>query len=227
MDIVIPYRRSGSNELRYMLRSLVNIEHDRVFIIGDRPILLQNVIYIPYAQTTDIAHNTFQIIKIACEDSRVSEDFILMSDDMFVMRKVESIPVRHRGTYRDVINAYSAQKQRGFYVSRMIATSKLLERLGFRDPLCYELHIPFVINKEKWLDICPIMKDTYNKLSIYGNFYKIGGEAMEDVKVRTSREIPRGDFISTFDTTFNTIPVGKYIRDTFPERSKYEKQYGR
>lgn len=219
MDIVIPYRRSRSDELIYALRSLKNFKHGKVYIIGDDP-NLQNIIHIPFRQTSDIAHNTKAILDLACNTPEISENFVWMADDMYFMRRVWRIPVLHRGTYDEVLERYT-NRPYNFYVHRMRRTNETLKKMGVENPLCYELHVPFVINKQKWLEL-NIPKDL-NKLSMYGNLCKIGGTKTEDVKVRQKDWIPQGPFASSHERTFGTNSLGKKVRELFPERSIYEK----
>lgn len=222
MDVVIAYRQSFSEELVYMLRSLQNLPHDRVYIIGDRPRVSGKVIHLPYKQTADLAHNTLTIMNMACEDAEISDDFIWIPDDVFIMQKLTKLSVYHRGKYADIIKEYKKKGKRNYYTERMQRTYNHLLMLGVEDPLCYELHVPFVINKEKWNSIKPHVKKDHNKLSMYGNLNDIGGTKARDVKVRRDSPYPTGHFVSTHDSTFGSNKIGKMIRDKFPERSIYE-----
>lgn len=218
MDIVIPYRRNNSAELVYALRSLKNIHHDRVYVIGDNP-NLNNIIYVPYKQTGDIARNTHSILNIACGIQEISEDFIWMADDMYFMKKTDRIPVLHRGHYDEILDKYSTRPI-NFYINRMIRTNEKLKQMGIEKPLCYEVHAPFVINKKRWIDLS--IPDTYNKLSMYGNLSDLGGIKTKDVKVRQKDWIPEGAFASSYDRTFGTNSLGKKVREMFSEESEYE-----
>ena len=68
MDIVYPIKKTIKNEdLRYSLRSLCNIEHNKVFIIGELPDWVsEEVYYIPVQQNLDRYEATTNNIKIAC-----------------------------------------------------------------------------------------------------------------------------------------------------------------
>ena len=81
--------------------------------------------------------------------------------------------------------------------------------------------MPFKINKAKWLALK--LDNRYNKLSVYGNVYNLGGtELDEDVKVRTRDHIPAGPFVSSFDHTFGRNSLGNKVRGLFPEKGQYE-----
>jgi hypothetical protein len=219
-DVVIPYRRSRSDELIYALRSLKNVPHGEVFVIGDDPGL--NVHYIPYRQSYDIAKNTLSILNLAVNTQEISEDFIWMADDTYIMQPIRRIPVMHRGTYDKILERYQ-NKVYNYYVQRMIKTNTKLKELGIESPLCYELHVPFVVNKKKWLQIAEHITPDLNKLSMYGNLCKLGGTRTRDVKVRQKDWVPEGVFASSHERTFGSNSLGKKVREQFGERSVYEK----
>lgn len=220
-SIVIPYKASNSDELRYALRSLKNYKHKDLWIIGDKPDFINDdVNYLPYRQTADIAQNTLNIIKMACENPDITENFVLMHDDMYFMRKISAIPVYHRGTYDEVLEGYK-NRLSNYYLRRMKNTKVHLMKLGVEKPLCYELHIPFTINKSKWLEL--ELDTRYNKLSVYGNLHKIGGTKHKDVKVRSKNRVPGGLFVSSHESSFAYNDLGKKIRALFIEKGQYEK----
>lgn len=223
MDVVIPYRRTRSDELVYALRSLKNIRHNKVFIIGDRPDFISDqVIHIRYRQTYDIAKNTLNIINLAVETTKVSEEFIWLHDDTYFMQPIRKIPILHRGTYDEVLEKYK-NRRFNYYVQRQIRTNARLKDLGIENPLCYELHVPFVISKKRWLEVREYITPDLNKLSMYGNLCKIGGTKTRDVKVRQKDWVPEGVFASSHERTFGSNSLGKKVRELFPERSIYEK----
>lgn len=97
-DIVIPLGRGSrwnNTELRYALRGVEKhlFGVGRVFIIGERPDWLQNVIHIPAKddeKTFWKERNIFRKILLACADSRVSENFLFMNDDHFLLKDEET-----------------------------------------------------------------------------------------------------------------------------------------
>lgn len=223
MDVVIPYRRNRSDELVYALRSLKNIRHSKVFIIGDRPDFISDkVIHIRYRQTSDIAKNTLNIINLAVETTKVSEEFIWLHDDTYFMQPIRNIPILHRGTYDEVLEKYK-KRRFNYYVQRQIRTNARLKSLGIENPLCYELHVPVVINKSKWRKVSEHIVPQFNKISMYANLNNLGGTKTKDVKVRQKDWIPMGAFASSYERTFGTNSLGKKVRELFSERSIYEK----
>lgn len=222
-DVVIPYKLSLADEISYMLRSLKNISHGQVFIIGDRLKLSNKATYIPFKQSMDIAQNTLDIMNIACSDERIADKFYFWHDDTYLMKPLKSIPVLHRGSYRTIIDSYPVSRRFGYYIKRMTATHNRLIAMGIKAPLCYELHIPTLISKKKWNEVSRYITKDLNKISMYGNLNNIGGTYMKDVKVRSKDWVPAGYFISTHDSTFGSKEAGRLVRDTFPDKSEYEK----
>ena len=76
MDIVYLVKDCTENEeLTYSLRSLVNIPHDRVFIVGGCPrnIDTSKVIHFPILQTDTKYKNTTNNLKLICNQDNLSE----------------------------------------------------------------------------------------------------------------------------------------------------------
>ena len=60
--------------------------------------------------------------------------------------------------------------------------------------------------------------------SIYGNLTNCKCRQHDDVKVYDKETVPADpDFLSTNDSTFTEGAVGRYIRDAFPDPSRFEK----
>lgn len=220
MDIVVPYRHSYSDELRYMLRSTANIPHRDVFIIGDHPRF--NIHHIPYIQTVDVAKNTLEILNTAVNSRDISDDFIWWHDDTYLMNPVDSIGTYHRGYYKEILREYVLKRKNNYYTQRMHKTYTRLLQLGIKNPICYEIHVPFVINKQKWREVSEHITPSLNKLSMYGNLNNIGGSQIKDVKVRRGDSVPDGTLISTHDSTFNNSKVGRHIKEIFSDKGIYE-----
>src|SRR4051812_48140009 len=106
-DIVIPLNNRSYQkniELRYCLRSIE--KHlsgvGNVFIVGHMPEWVTNVIYIPFEEDP---RNRFRdrniMLKVseACKDSRVSDDFLMIHDDHFLLAGYDAgaFPYYHMG----------------------------------------------------------------------------------------------------------------------------------
>lgn len=231
-DIVIPVRPGDHNpELRYALRSLVNVPHRRVWIAGHMPSWVRDVRCIPTSQTRSKYENSTANVLAACRAPSVGENFVLWNDDIFLLRPVDEIPVLHRGPISAVIGYYESIASKA-YLRGMRTTVAILARLGITDPLSYELHTPLPMTKTGFLyahsaATAPGMPATrvLHKRTLYGNVARIGGAETRDCKVfRIEQAWDPGDrlFVSTVDTLFKRHPAGSYVRDLYPEPGPYE-----
>ena len=89
--------------------------------------------------------------------------------------------------------------------------------------------MPMLIDKQEALKILLKYKGESLFRSIYGNIcHTTSIEKREDCKI-FSLDVTitpdDWDTVSTISETFNKLPVGKYIRESFPEKSKYEIDY--
>lgn len=228
IDVVYPLKRSDGpdDELRYSLRSLKNLPHGRVFLIGGRPAWADNITHIvPEPGITkykDAAAN----IRAACESDLVSDPFILMNDDFFVMRPIDQVPVLNRGRSVDVEADYEARYPRSAYLTGMRATRQHLESLGYHDPLSFALHVPIVVHKQMLLKAMDLGAEfpVWHIRTAYGALAMLEGETIQDVKVnQIYRSIPDSVFVSTSDRVFTGGKAGRQIRSRFPRIGPYER----
>lgn len=232
-DLVVPVRGAARNdELRYALRSwTVNLPHARrVWLVGHRPHWVGEVGHIPTRQDgLSPWQATTAAVRAACEHPEVSNEFLLMNDDFFVLQRITRVPVLHRGLLRDVAARRAARASRhDRYGAGLRAALERLQQLGYDEPLCYEHHSPLPVDKAQMLRAldagagCDVAKR-----SVYGNLAGVGGEAAEDVKVnwRAPRGYGPGSvFVSTASDAFTHGEVGKWIRGLFPTPCRYEKR---
>lgn len=230
VDVVYIVRRGDNNEeLRYSLRSLVNIPHDRVIIAGYTPSWVTNVLSIETEQLGRKTPNALGNLKAALAYKGLSDEFILMNDDFYILEPLESIPVLHRGPLDDVIEYYRREHPNGSYCKGMTDTREFQYQLGLTNLLSYELHVPFVFNKRMLsyiLELAGRMRPDIYRLhyrTLYGNLYCIGGQQIDDVKIydRYVRGDIRGAFASSKDATFTGL-LKWDIHKMFPESSFYD-----
>lgn len=231
MDIVYFVREGDENEeLKYSLRSLSNLPHNTVHIVGYKPSWVQNVNHIDIAQDKGGKNlNTTNNMLMAAKNEAVSEDFILMNDDFFIMKPLSELPRYNRGEIEDVAKYY--KQYDSWYYRGMLDTREYMEKLGIKTSLSYELHIPMMFNKQNVTDMFeqyysdqpPV--SVLHKRSLYGNMFNYGGETIEDVKIYTKNgqfDI-KSTFLSTQDNIWRDSAVGKFIRNRLTDKCKYEK----
>ena len=219
-------RRGDRNEeLRYSIRALVaHLPHDRIWVAGYKPRWLEGVGYLPTKQAQARYVNSRMNLLAACR-ADVSDRFVLFHDDFFILEPMESVPTAHRGPVSEVLQGRKdTPYQRG-----LGAALELLRSWNYPEPLDYELHLPLEVDREQMrttiertLEEHPIVASAIRTL--HGNLWGLGGERVEDVKVRAAREpMPTGmSFVSTTDANFKFGKVGEYLRRRFPDPSPYE-----
>lgn len=217
MDLVYTVRTGDQNEeLRYSLRSVArNLPHDRVWIVGHCPPWLTGVEHIPTEQTATKWQNARANLYAACTHPDVSDRFVLMNDDFFVLSPIVDVDAAlalNMGPLVDVLERFRAARSHGPYVDGMANTLDLLRDWGYPDPLSYELHVPAVVDKAILADVIDRANaaDTgalsLHVRTLHGNVAGVGGETIADVKLPsfggvTPDRLAR-PFLSTNDRTF-------------------------
>lgn len=236
VDVVYVVREGDDNEeLRYSLRSLRNVPHGQVWIVGYCPSFVKNVNVVPSPQHWSKYVNSTRNVLAACKHPDVSDRFLLFNDDFFILRRVDEWPVFHRGPVADVVADYYRRfgplKWNDHYRRGMEQTAAILERWGFADPLSYELHAPMAIQKDLMVEAVmrAVEEDSsivaLHKRTLFGNYARVGGRATQDHKM-SGMERTWGDnqlFVSTEDSAFRRGAVGRRLRARFPEPSPYER----
>lgn len=230
MDIVYPLSANyDGEELKYSLRSLRNIPHEKVFFVGGCPKWAKNIIHIPTTQKGTKYKNTTKAMITACNDPRVSNDFVLMNDDFFILEPTTPDELNlYNGTVQSNLDAlYNKYGSANPYMRGAEQTRDLLKANGIvAEPLCYELHIPFVFNKGKFLNMFDLREveqiNCLHKRTLYGNLYLKGGNDTRDVKIfaRDGFSGKTGAFLSCSNDGFDLIK--DFLAKKFPEPSEYE-----
>jgi hypothetical protein len=202
-----------SPELRYSLRSLKNLEHDRVFTSGMEPDWVRGTTWFCFDQSLSDQENSNRNLLHAAEHL---EDFIFMNDDFFVLTPT-SPPEAHQGSLDAKIVSYAKTVPLQAY--SLQKTRDALLQMGHINLKSYELHLPMVMNGPKLVEAVERSGLKLHELrprTLYGNIYIRTSTEMADVKSDTWLG---GDFLSTdLDT-----PAGAKIRELFPDPSPYER----
>ncbi len=236
LDIVYPYRLTpDDDEIRYSLRTLVNMPHGTVWIVGDKPPWVQNINHIPHRnEKRSRFRNALENVLAACQVNEISDRFILMNDDFFILTPTGLPPPAHRGPIATAHpNPARRRRTRGRqngspWKQGIWDTAALLKRWGVARPLSYELHMPMVVDRAVMADVLTraIASNASVNLmqrSLYGNVARIGGEQRSDVKIAPSkRDLPDPTFVSTNNRAFYRGWIGQVIKRRFATPSEYE-----
>lgn len=222
--------KSGNNEeLRYSIRSVINSFPDAdIWLVGGKPDwYLGN--YIKVNQDSHKYVNAINNLQVLCKSQEISDEFILMNDDFFIIKQINTIDHFYNGLLSNKIDKYIKITGSSMYIKKLMLTNiRLIER-GIEDPYDYELHVPMAMEKNKLLAIINKYPSCLWR-SMYGNINNVGGTEMEDVKVYTnkrhaarSNEITENStFLSTEDQAFEMM-LNKVLKKLFPNPTKYEK----
>ncbi len=229
MDFVYICKDGENEELRYSIRSVMASFPDaKVWIVGGKPPWYRgDFIFVPQQSAKYI--NAINNLKAICASEEISEQFILMNDDFFIIEKLNSIDNFHGGLLLDKINLYKKITSKSGYIVKLEQTFNKITDLGIPDALDYELHVPMIMEKAK---LKSVLRHGHQLLwrSMYGNIYNIGGTEMKDVKVYTegpltakSYEITNKEhkYLSSTDTSFQML-YSLILKRMFSTKSKYE-----
>lgn len=236
LDIVYMVKAAEDNEpLRHSLRSLANLPHGRVWLVGYKPKWVRNVGYIPTMQRGPKHHNTWRNWLAMADSPDLPDRWVLFNDDFYVTRPIESVPDLHRGPLDEAIE-WLGRIRVNTYKGRMEATRRALRRAGRPEPyLSYEMHAPLVMDRAAhreslaWLRRNAVAPpENMAKRSFYGNWAQPGGQRAADVKVmKADHPMPDTElpFLSTADASWGGL-AGGWVRRAFAVPSVYESGAG-
>jgi hypothetical protein len=228
MDYVYVCRSGDNEELRYSIRSVVkNLPEGTVWLIGYKPDWYQGN-YIQLKDRSDKHENIRKCIKAITDSNEISDNFILMHDDFFILKPMDSVPTLHGGPLKLKIIDYAESRAGNRYLSLLKQTFQKLISMGIKEPLDYDIHIPRIMNKKilkTIIDIKLLPK------SLYGNIANVGGEQIKDVKIysggvlshRSHQISDDSFFVSTEDFSFKALHE-TVLKDMFTIPTKYEKK---
>jgi hypothetical protein len=238
MDVVWVCRNGPNEELRYSIRSVVaNMPHNDILVVGGKPDwytgpFLPVETYVNNRLSTNKYANTKNNIQHIVDSNKVSDEFIFMNDDFYIMKPLDKLQYYHGGWFEDKIKTFSLYAPTASYTNMLRRTKSVLDGLGIKDPLDYTLHIPVLYHKNKLAQTLPYDGSTR---TLYGNIHKVGGRRMDDVKVHPKRksgwapepfDYTNNDtpFLSTCDSVFQSVK-NNLLGKVFTKPSKYESDY--
>lgn len=227
------------NELRFSLRSISKNGSGirNVFIVGECPEYLKNIIHIPANDIFDPAVNAdgniITKILAACGDKRLSENFLFINDDHLVLKPVNigDVPAFHKGSMDTFQDDYW---NLNYWRKRLRLTKDIL--IANHLPCFhFDCHTPIVMNKEKFKTVITgfdykngiglTMKSLYGNV-VYGTTGTIlTGQKKTIFKHYKLQEIDKrisgAQFISFNDQGLNDS-LKWWLIDQFPNHCKYE-----
>jgi hypothetical protein len=221
MDFVYICKPGDNEELRYSIRSvLYSFPDAKIWVVGGKPNWYSGN-HIPVDQNHHKYANAINNLKAICDSGEISEEFVLMNDDFFIIKKIDKIDQFYNGLLSTKIDRYIQITGSSMYIKKLMLTRTRLMEYGITNPLDYELHIPMVMEKEKLKHIV-LKYPSCLWRSMYGNIYAVGGSQMEDVKIYTnkkhsarSNEITENSvFLSTEDQAFS-LAFDKVLNSMF------------
>lgn len=214
-----------TEELKYSLRSVEkNFPINRVWFVGGQPKGFRNVVRLQHEQ---IGNSKWEMIRSsmwkAVNDERLSEDFFLFNDDFFVMEPVDTDSFRNfvDGTLERRIDELHSESGMNAYTRTLFKLEQELKTMH-EPTMNFDVHLPMLLNKEQ-------VRSTLYKCSspqmrsAIGNINRLPFVIHPDVKVYDLESVPVNEtYLSTNDDTFRKGNVGKYIRETFTTKSRFE-----
>lgn len=228
VDVVYPVypTTDGNPELRYSLRSLEkNLPHGKVFIYTSSYIdwLSDEVEQIVALDDKSAYENVNKKLLMACLNGKISDTFLYMNDDIFVMKKMSKIEYYAMG---DLVERFQSYIKVGIYGEDLLKTKdKLLANgLGTID---FETHSPIVFEKDK---LKPILEENMcrgHRHTLYGNITGQKPKYIDhDFKVYNDNEYfdHTMPFVSTTQSNWRSESgVKRWIAQSFKAKSRYER----
>lgn len=211
--VFYPYKKNYSRELEYSIKSLKNVPHDGVYIIGDKPdydvpatIIALRPHQMPHSPYIDV----FMKHYTACLEIDADE-LLVMNDDFFIMQ-----PYDFKMYDRGSMAAHIAERRRNDAYKTMLQNTYVYLVSNGETTKDYTTHTPFLYDRKNLLALInQVMPDikrgkTMSIRTLYGNIFNVPSETIKDVK---NPEVYEGlPILSTNEHTF-TGKLGQYIRE--------------
>ena len=229
MDYVYICRDGDNEELRYSIRSVVKyMPPGNIWVVGGKPDWYTGN-YIRVAQHKSKYYNARVALKTIARSLEISENFVLLNDDFFVVQKVHKIKTYHGGELYKKVQKYKEFAPRSIYTGMIDRTLDSLKRHHrVLEPLDYELHVPLPMTRGGLMHVLNYSDILWR--SAYGNLFNIGGSQIIDVKIysKKHKEYDSYDYkdrvcsyVSTEDLSFPSI-YHSLLKGILSEPSPFE-----
>ncbi len=215
----------ANNELRFSLRSIEKYLPicDNVLIVGTLPPFVTNCNYIKHPDKPGRKEfSIFSKIIAACKSDYVSEDFVFLNDDHFLLSEINELPYYYEGTL--------SQKVASSHGHYKAATLNTINELPEEKQKYFDIHCPIIYNKRKFLELEETdWSREYVIKSLYANKQKfITVEETIDLKINKNLEyaeivakLEGRKFFSIGDYGINAA-MKKVLFELYQNKSKYE-----
>lgn len=230
LDVVYFCKDGPNEELKYSLRSIEkNLAFARVWIYGGKPDDIQPDKFVAIPQTGKPGETKWDRVRANFRrvglNKEITEDFILMNDDFFINKTTTELPPTYRcSLYEHILKIEMKYGDRPTdYTLQLRKTLRDLDAIGATTN-SYELHTPVIINRHKLLEILGAFPNTHATRTLYGNYFAIGGEETQDVKyIDPKAEVDtKSRFLSSDDSTWGDTKLTKFIKEKYPDPSRFE-----
>ena len=231
-DIVYFVKNCPNNEeLRYSLRSVErNWLYRDVWFYGGKPNGIEPDEYVKVVQSAPTKwENVRNMMVEVCKNDEITEDFWLFNDDFFILRPIKNFEPRYDGTLstkiqqvRDMHNGEDSE-----WTKNLGRLRGLLQDNG-KTEYCYAIHEPMLINRKKMLEVLEKFPNEPMIRALYGNWWAVGGVQEKDPKYDIpepsgmAQKIVQHDIVSTSDESFKSGYIGRWLRDKFQTKSRFE-----
>lgn len=241
VDIVIPLANLSRNaddwELRYSLRSLA--EQDwcgQIMVVGHLPKWVKGVRHIecpdPYNHAKDA--NIINKILRACADDLLSENFVVNSDDQFIVKKIGLEYLGPWLEYPNPMDIAYAKRTSSLWHRRLVSTIEFCKAHNLPEWV-FQCHIPYLVDKKKYvtaMSTVPWGKGNGLLTHLYFNLALNVAPAVEmpGQTLRVTKNIQQPQFEKLIQrATFLNVnnqglcePVKNWVEKRFPEKSPWE-----
>lgn len=240
----------GDNEIRFSIRSFKKHFKDlrNIVIVGECPIFLKGVVHISCLDRQNVNKDArmAEKIKAACKDPRVSDDFVLCTDDTVILQDLVFTDFKgwHEGRImydkeqdqKDHMSAVRDPKMDppGSWFDFIYNTGYELQKRGLPDNNYDRAHSPQPVNKAEFLQIMSqwdMINKQYTVSNIYNNSTKIfPGENIKgrnlkvynQVSIQKLNELTENRVCMNYSDPSLDSDLKEWLLKNFPEPTEYE-----